>query len=327
MPASNPNTSATSGATSSATSGAAGDEMERELTLVRIFDAPREVVFKAWTDPKQLSKWWGPKVFTNPVCEVDLQPGGAWRIVMRAPNGTEYPCSGVYREIVEPERLVFTNNATGRDGKPLLEGFTTVTFEDVSGKTKLTLQTRAVGLVPYAPKMLAGMEAGWSQSLDKLAESLPAFAPPALIADREIVATRIFDAPRELVFQLWTDPAHVGRWWGPKGFSLTTHEMDVRPGGVWRFIMHGPDGRDYQNEIVYLEIAPPERLVYRHVAPPFRSTVTLIERGSKTELTVRMLFESAALRDKIAQEFGAVEGLNQHLDRLGDEVARKIFGN
>jgi uncharacterized protein YndB with AHSA1/START domain len=168
MAASNPNTSATS--------SASANEMERELTLVRIFDAPREVVFKAWTDPEQLAKWWGPKIFTNPLCEVDARLGGAWRIVMRAPDGTEYPCGGVYREIVEPEKLVFTNNATDRDGKPLLEGLTTVIFEDVAGKTKLTLRTRAVGLVPYAPKMLAGMEAGWSQSLDKLAGSLPALA-------------------------------------------------------------------------------------------------------------------------------------------------------
>jgi uncharacterized protein YndB with AHSA1/START domain len=298
--------------------------MERELTLVRIFDAPREVVFKAWTDPRQLAKWWGPKVFTNPVCEVDLRPGGAWRIVMRAPDGTEYPCSGVYREIVEPERLVFTNNATDRDGNPLIEGFTVVIFEDLAGKTKLTLHTRAIGLVPYAPKMLAGMEAGWTQSLDKLAASLPAFAQPETTSDREIVATRVFDAPRELVFQMWTDPQHVSHWWGPKGFSITIHEMDVRPGGVWRFIMHGPDGRDYPNEIVYIEIASPERLVYKHVSPPFQSTATFVERGRKTELTVRMLFESAALRDQIAQEFGAVEGLNQELDRLRQYVADKV---
>jgi uncharacterized protein YndB with AHSA1/START domain len=316
MPASNPNPSAPS--------SASADEMVRELTLVRIFDAPREVVFKAWTDPRQLAKWWGPKIFTNPVCEVDARPGGAWRIVMRAPDGTEYPCGGVYREIVEPEKLVFTNNATDRDGNPLLEGFTTVIFEDLDGKTKLTLQTRAVGLVPYAPKMLAGMEAGWSQSLDKLAESLPGFAQTSSTADREIVATRVFDAPRTLVFQMWTDPEHVGHWWGPKGFSTTIHEMDVRPGGVWRFVMHGPDGRDYQNEIVYIEIANPERLVYRHVSPPFQATATFLDRGGKTELTVLMLFESATLRDKVAEEFGAVEGLDQHLDCLREYVANRV---
>ncbi len=73
------------------------------------------------------------------------------------------------------------------------------------------------------------------------------------ISDREIVATRVFDAPRELVFQVWTDAKHVSNWWGPRGFTTTTYEMDVRPGGVWRHVMHGPDGTDYPNEIVFVE--------------------------------------------------------------------------
>src|SRR5215217_7891459 len=84
----------------------------------------------------------------------------------------------------------------------------------------------------------------------------------ASAADREIVITRVFDAPREMVFSAFTDPEHIGAWWGPKGFTITTHAMDVRPGGEWRFIMHGPDGVDYPNKISYLEIARPERLVY-----------------------------------------------------------------
>ena len=113
-------------------------------------------------------------------------------------------------------------------------------------------------------------------------------------SDREIVATRIFDAPRELVFQMWTDPKHIGNWWGPKGFTTTIHEMDVRPGGVWRFIMHGPDGRDYQNKIVYLETAKPERLVYDHVSGPlFRMTVTFTAQAGKTKVMARMVFETA----------------------------------
>src|SRR6478735_6105977 len=85
---------------------------------------------------------------------------------------------------------------------------------------------------------------------------------------REIVASRVFDAPRDLVFKMWTDREHAGNWWGPKGFRTTIHEMDVRPGGVWRFVMHGPDGRDYQNKIVYVEVVRPERLVYDHVSGP-----------------------------------------------------------
>ncbi len=144
---------------------------------------------------------------------------------------------------------------------------------------------------------------------------------PEDTSDREIVVTRVFDAPRALVFKLWTDPQHVARWWGPNGFSTTTYEMDVRPGGVWRFVMHGPDGRDYQNKVAYVEIAEPERLVYKHVSgPQFQMTVTFADAGDKTRLTARMLFESATLRNKVIEEFGAVEGLKQTLGRLDDYV-------
>ena len=151
---------------------ARGNFAEREVVITRIFDAPRALVFKAWIDPKHLKRWWGPAVFTNPVCEVDARVGGAWRIVMRSPDGIDYPCGGVYREIVEPERLVFTNIATDKDGNPILDGLTTVTFADQGGKTKLTLTTRAVALVEYAAAYLQGMEAGWTQSLESLAEEL-----------------------------------------------------------------------------------------------------------------------------------------------------------
>jgi uncharacterized protein YndB with AHSA1/START domain len=146
---------------------------------------------------------------------------------------------------------------------------------------------------------------------------------PADTSDREIVVTRVFDAPRALVFKAWTDPKHLAHWWGPNGFTITTHEMEFRPGGSWRFVMHGPDGRDYQNENVYVEIAEPERLVYRHVsAPKFQMTVMFANDGGKTKLTARMLFESAALRDQTVKTFGAVEGLKQTLGRLGEYVAR-----
>ena len=147
-------------------------------------------------------------------------------------------------------------------------------------------------------------------------------------SDREIVMERIFNAPRELVFEAWTDPKHVAQWWGPKGFTNTIHEMDVRPGGVWRFVMHGPDGVDYQNRIIYDEIVKPERLVYTHGSGEegdpgqFQVTVTFAEQGGKTKLIMRMLFESAAERDKVVKEFGAIEGGNQTLDRLAEHLTK-----
>jgi uncharacterized protein YndB with AHSA1/START domain len=143
-------------------------------------------------------------------------------------------------------------------------------------------------------------------------------------ADRTIVTTRVFDAPRELVFAAWTDPQHLAQWWGPDGFTTTTRSIDVRPGGVWRFVMHGPDGRDYENRITWYEIVRPERLVYSHddgedeaVEPiAFHTTVTFEDIGGKTRLTMHALFPSAAARDRVAREYGAVEGAQQHLARL-----------
>jgi uncharacterized protein YndB with AHSA1/START domain len=141
---------------------------EREVTITRVFDAPRALVFKAWTDPKHLAQWWGPKGFTNPVCEIDARVGGALRMHMRAPDGTIYPMKGEIRELAPPERLVFTNIAVDAAGNHLLEGLTTVTFADQGGKTKLTLHTHAKAVVDYAAAYLQGMEAGWTQSIDKL---------------------------------------------------------------------------------------------------------------------------------------------------------------
>jgi len=156
----------------------------------------------------------------------------------------------------------------------------------------------------------------------------PAGSQSKDIAGREIVATRVFDAPRELVFRMWTEPQHVAQWWGPRGFTNTIHEMDVRPGGVWRFVMHGPDGVDYRNKIVYTEVVRPERIAYDHVSgPKFHATATFEdEGGGKTRLTVRMVFDTAAERDKVAREFGAVEGLSQTLQRLGETLAADTAG-
>jgi uncharacterized protein YndB with AHSA1/START domain len=139
---------------------------------------------------------------------------------------------------------------------------------------------------------------------------------------REIVATRVFDAPRDLVFKMWTDPKHIVNWWGPRGFTNTISEMDVRPGGVWKFVMHGPEGRDYDNKIVYVDVVKPERLVYDHLGgPDFHVTVTFAEEGKRTRVSVQMLFESAELRDKVAKAYGAVEGLDQTLQRLEEQLA------
>jgi len=140
------------------------------------------------------------------------------------------------------------------------------------------------------------------------------------LSDREIVTTRVFDAPRELVFKAWTDPDHLAKWWGPKGFTNTFQEFDMRPGGVWRFIMHGPDGVDYKNKSVFVEVVKPERIVLQHVSGPrFQVTAAFAEEAGKTRLTFQMLFETAAECAKV--KVYAVEANEQNFDRLEAQLA------
>jgi uncharacterized protein YndB with AHSA1/START domain len=146
---------------------------------------------------------------------------------------------------------------------------------------------------------------------------------------RSIVGTRVLDAPRELVFSVFTDPKHMAQWWGPNGFTTTTSSFEFRPGGVWRFVMHGPDGRDYQNRVTYEEIVPPERIVYRHgggggadIEPvQFRQTIVFEDLGTRTRITWRGDFPSAVERDRVIKEYGADKGLVQTLARLSEYVA------
>jgi uncharacterized protein YndB with AHSA1/START domain len=148
-------------------------------------------------------------------------------------------------------------------------------------------------------------------------------------ADREMVITRLIAAPQELVFEAWTDPAHLASWWGPDGFATTTSAFDMRPGGVWRFVMHGPDGRDYENRITFDEVVRPERLVYRHsgdedVEPVrFTTTVTFVPDDGKTRVTLRAVFPTAAERERVVKEYGAVEGGKQTLARLDQYVSAR----
>jgi uncharacterized protein YndB with AHSA1/START domain len=164
-------TAANSGNEKGATSVLSPDK--RELTITRILDAPRELVFKAWTDAEQLAQWWGPKYFTNPVCEVDARPGGAILIHMQGPDGNVYPMKGTFLEIVEPERLVMRAAAlVGDQEDVLLEDVTTVTLAEHDGKTLMTVHALVTKATPEAAGALDGMEEGWNQSLDKLTDFL-----------------------------------------------------------------------------------------------------------------------------------------------------------
>lgn len=148
-------------------------------------------------------------------------------------------------------------------------------------------------------------------------------------ADRAMVITRMYDAPRELVWAAWTDADRLAQWWGPDGFRTTTYKMDFRVGGAWVFAMHGPDGTDYPNFTRYLTIEPPSRLVYEHgsdeTAPPsFTTTVTFETVGNKTKVTMRALFPTAEALEFVVKNFNAIEGGNQTLGRLDGYLQQTI---
>jgi uncharacterized protein YndB with AHSA1/START domain len=142
-------------------------------------------------------------------------------------------------------------------------------------------------------------------------------------SDREIQLTRLLEAPRDLVWEVVTDPAHAALWFGPEGFSTTTHEFEFRVGGAWRFTMHGPDGTDYYNKQLFREIAPKERIAYHQTGGlvhedegGFDTIITLAAEGAKTRITLRTIFPTAEVLQQMTEQFGVVEGGKEHLGRL-----------
>lgn len=281
---------------------------DRELVITRDFDAPRALVFDAWTDARHLARWWGPNGFTTTTASIDVRPGGQWRFVMHGPDGRDYPNLITYLEILRPERIVYKHG--GEAGLEDVSFQTTVTFAEVGGKTRVTLRMlfdTAAERDRVAREY--GAEEGGRQTLARLAGYVAEVGGV-------IVSTRVIAAPRERVFGAFADPKQLTKWWGPAGFTSTFAEFDFRPGGAWRFVLHGPDGTDYPNASDFTDVTPPALVRYRHIdgVHGFTMTMTFDADGDRTRLTWQMAFdlpeEAARVRDfvLIANE--------QNFDRL-----------
>jgi len=292
---------------------------DREVVVERHLAAPLSLVYAAWTDPGRIAAWWGPRGLRNAVEQMDVRAGGMWRIVQTAPDGTVHPFRGTYLEVAPPDRLVFTQHY---DVEPYVNEpwVVTATFAEEPGGTRVRLSAVFASPESLAEHMQNGMKRGWLESLDRLAEELLTIAAGD---DLGLVAVRLLDAPADALFAMWTEPQHVARWWGPRGFTTTVDAMDVRPGGQWRFIMQGPDGTRFSNEIVYVDVRRPRLLVYEHLAEPwFRHEVSFRGQGGQTEVAVRMVFRSPEGRRRAIRDFHAAVGLQQTLDRLAREISR-----
>jgi len=151
------------------------------------------------------------------------------------------------------------------------------------------------------------------------------------LVDRELVITRVFDAPRELIWDAWTDPKQIVNWWGPRGFTTTIRKMDVQPGGIWDYTMHGPDGTDFPSRAVFREVVKPSRIVYSleggkadDRTVQIETTWTFEIQGKQTFLTLHMIFPSAEVKEHVVKNYGAIEGGHQTLDRLREHLAKSF---
>jgi uncharacterized protein YndB with AHSA1/START domain len=302
--------------------------LRRSLILDRTFDAPRELVFRAWTDPSHVERWWGPRGFTNPRCEWDARPGGKIHIDMRGPDGTTYPMPGQFHEVVEPERLVFSSSAV--DGALVV--LNTITFAEAGDKTRMRLEAIVVHAGEEAAFALQGMAEGWKQTLEKLDADLA----------ETFVISRTFDAPRELVWAAWTEEQRLLQWFGPKGMPMTHAKLDLRPGGTFHYGLRTPDGGEMWGKWVFREIVPPERIVMvssfsdreggitRHPMAPtwpaeMLTNTTFAEHGAKTTVTIewRPLNASAEERDTfISRKPSMVQGWGGTFEQLDEYLAR-----
>jgi uncharacterized protein YndB with AHSA1/START domain len=316
-------------------SESAAAQSDREIVLTRVYDAPRELVFRMFTDPEHVRQWWGPNGFTTTTHTMDVRPGGVWRFVMHGPDGTDYPNLITYAEVARPERLAYQH---GSDESEPAHFEVTVTFQEQDGKTTVTMRSifPTAAARDHVVEKVGAIEGG-KQTLARLADHLARAQ-----TERPFVVTRTFDSPRQVVWKAWTEVERLKRWWGPKGFELVHCTNDLRPGGVFHYCMKGPGGVAMWGKWVYREIVEPQRLAFvasfsdEHggtVRAPFSadwplevlSTLTFAEQGGRT--TLRMegvpLSASEAERRAFAAAHESMQkGWAGTLDQLAECLAK-----
>lgn len=252
-----------------------GPGLPAPLVITRIINAPREIVFKAWTDPKQVEQWWSPQQFTNVVHQWNAIPGGEILVDMKGPDGVAHPMGGRFKEVDAPNKLVFTATAfAGADGTPQLQNLNTVTFEDLNGKTKLTLYVDVQKAGPGTEIPLGGMEEGWSQSLDRFG---------ALLVSEPLVIERTFNAPAEKIWHALTNKEAMKEWY----FDVSDFKPEV--GFEFTFTKE-KDNEVFVHLFKVTEVIAGKKISYtwRYKDRKGSSLVTfeLFTQGSKTRLRV-----------------------------------------
>lgn len=268
-----------------------------EIRITRIYDAPVQTVWDAWTDPAQVAQWWGPRGFTLTTHSKDLKAGGSWHYTMHGPDGVDYPNKTRYLEVERHAKLVYDHGAN--DERPPLFRVT-VRFTEIDGKTRMDM--RMTLPTPEAADQTRKFirQAGGDATWDRLAEYLEKESS----GKEKFVINRSFDAPVEVMFEMWTNPKHFSQWLPPTGFEMHFIRADIKPGGSTFYLMTGHGGVKMYGRAQYLEIRKPNYLVYtqqfcdenenisRHPMAPIwpetmLSTVELTEEDTdRTRVTV-----------------------------------------
>jgi uncharacterized protein YndB with AHSA1/START domain len=308
-----------------------------EIKITRIYDAPVQLVWEAWTDSNQVAQWWGPRGFTLTTHSKDLKPGGHWHYTMHGPDGTDYPNRTHYFEVVKCARLVYDHGGY-EDRPPLFR--VTVLFSEVNGKTRMDM-TMALATPEAAEETRkfikkAGGEATW----DRLAEYLEKESS----GKEKFVINRSFDAPLDLMFDVWTDPRHFSQWLPPTGFKMEFLRADIRPGGSTFYVMEGAHGKMY-GRAEYLKIEKPGCIVYtqqfcdenekitRHPMSPIwpetmLTTVKLAAEGpGRTRVTITWEPCGATTPEEletfIKAKGGMTQGWTGSFDKLEEHLAKQ----
>lgn len=232
----------------------AAKNKSNEIHIIREYDAPIGAVWNAWTDPKQVAQWWGPRGFTITTHSKDLRAGGNWDYTMHGPDGTDYHNVTKYLEVEEQKKLVYDHGG-GHDRPPLFR--VTVLFSTIGDKTRMDM-TMALPSPEEANKTREFIkQAGGNSTWDRLAEYLERKS-----SSKEVfVINRSFDVPLELMFEMWTQPEHLSQWLAPQGSSMQFVHADIRSGGSSFFSMSG-NGITLHGRVQYLRIEKPNLIVY-----------------------------------------------------------------
>ena len=302
-----------------------------ELYISRIYNAPVQMVWDAWVDPKQVAQWWGPRGFTLTTKQKDVRPGGTWTYTMHGPDGVDYPNKTTFLEVEKHSRLVYDHGASD-DRPPLFR--VTVEFTEINGKTKMEM-TMALATPEAANETKKFIKkANGESTWDRLAE----FLSPT----DQFVINRSFDAPISTVFEMWTDPKHLAKWLPPTGATLEFIRADIKAGGETFSHMKAAGGQLMYGKAKYLEIQRPNRIVYtqifcdenenisRHPMAPtwpetMLTTVTLTEEGThRTRVTIQWeIFGDATAAERATfnqAKSGMHQGWTGSLDKLEESL-------